>query len=77
MEVEPLSTDFIANFGGYRAVKDKDVQAEMERRGGEVEERFRANSEWMKGRSKDEVDAKKQEFAEKFNEVIEPPRRRS
>lgn len=77
MEVEPLSTDFIANYGQERVVKDKDVQVEMERRGGEVEERFRANSEWMKGRSKDEVDAKKQEFAEKFNEVVEPSRRRT
>ncbi|KIW07558.1 hypothetical protein, variant [Verruconis gallopava] len=76
MEVEPFSTDFIANFSGYRVVKDKDAQAEAERRGAEVEERFRANSEWMKGRSKDEVDAKKQEFAERFNQVIEPPRRR-
>ena len=77
MEVEPHSTDFMANVAGVRQVKESDVKAETERRGAEVEERWRANSEWMKGRSKDEVDGMKVTFREKFEEVIEGSRRRS
>lgn len=68
MEVEPGSSDFLANAS---KVGEKEGRAETERRSAEVEERWRANSEWMKGRAKDEVDAKKQEFKEKFDEVVE------
>lgn len=69
MEVEPYSTDLIDNsVNNPRAVSKADANAETERRSASVEERFSANAEWMKGRSKEEVDTKKQEFMEMFDE---------
>ena len=77
MEVEPGSSDFVANASS--GVSDEDAKTETERRSNEVEERWRANNTWMKGVSKDEVDAKKHAFKEKFDEVVESTagRRRS
>jgi len=67
MEVEPDSTDLITNAAKFEG----NVEKEAERRGQVVEERWRANGEWMKGRSRDEVDQKKQEFQEKYEKVVE------
>ena len=76
MEVEPNSTDLVIS---ESKLSGEEVRQETERRGGEVEERWRANGGWMKGKSTDEVNSAKQKFKEMFDEVIEPAagRRRS